>query len=32
MRRLQAVLLWLMDVVVAVFIGPIDRGLKYCRK
>jgi len=26
MRRLQAWLLWLMDVTVAVFIGPIERG------
>jgi len=26
MRRLQAVMLWLMDVMVAVFIGPIDSG------
>jgi hypothetical protein len=26
MRRVQAALLWLMDVMVGVFIGPIDRG------
>jgi hypothetical protein len=26
MWRVQAALLWLMDVMVGVFIGPIDRG------
>ncbi|WP_309121085.1 hypothetical protein [Paenibacillus sp.] len=26
MRKLQAIMLWWMDVMVAVFIGPVERG------
>jgi len=31
MRRMKSVVLWLMDVIVAVFIGPIENG-KRARK